>query len=63
MKRRSIEEIEAAFREIGISEASWGRTPSLGAADTAQEKPEPQLFIRIETTTTPLEKKPDADLA
>ena len=63
MKPRSIEEIEAALREMGISDASWGQMPGQELAESAPEKPEPQLFIRIESTTTPLQKKPDVDLA
>ncbi len=61
MKPRSIEEIEKAFREMGIAEGSWGKSP------TDETEPgrslERQIFIRIETTTTPLRKKSDADLA
>ncbi len=63
MKPRPIEEIEKAFREMGISEAAWAPTPVRDPQEAAQLNPEPQLFIRIETITTPLERNPDADLA
>ena len=62
MKTRTIEEIERAFREIGLTEETWGRTePSA----TTEEEPSTtsQVFIRIETTTTPLKEKTHADLA
>ena len=63
MKTRTIEEIEGAFREIGLSEATWGR-PALPEEDVAAELgPTAQIFLRIETTTTPLEAKTDADVA
>ena len=63
MKSRPIEEIEKAFREMGITEATWGKMPISQPEEAAQLKPEAQFFIRIETTTTVLERKPDADLA
>jgi len=63
MKTRTIEEIEKVFREIGLSETTWGRPqvpePEVEAEPTQGE----QIFIRIETTTTPLERKTDANLA
>ena len=61
---RAIQEIEKAFREMGISEGSWGK-PML-PTDLVQpldESPEPQVFIRIEITTTPLQGRADAHLA
>ncbi len=62
MRTRTIEEIEAAFREIGLTEETWGRSHSptmeVGEGPTA-----PQVFIRIETVTTPLDEKTSADLA
>jgi len=63
VKTRTIEEIEEAFREIGLSEATWGR-PQLPEPEVeAEPRSSEQVFIRIETTTTPLETKTDADLA
>ena len=59
MKTHTIEEIEKAFREMGLTEATWGRK----TAPEAQSPSAPQIFIRIETTTTPIERKTNADLA
>lgn len=63
MKTRTIEEIEKAFREMGLTEETWGRTEP--SATTVEEEPSTtsQVFIRIETTTTPLKEKTHADLA
>ncbi len=63
MTTRTIEEIEQAFREMGLTEATWGRAQTPEAEDLAESLPAGQIFIRIETTTTPLERKTDADLA
>jgi hypothetical protein len=60
MQMRTPEDIEKAFREMGLSEATWGTQPAL---DEGTQAPPLTLFIRIETTTTPLERKEDADLA
>jgi hypothetical protein len=61
MKTRTIEEIERVFREIGLTEATWGKQ----TVPKAERQPSsaPQIFVRIETTTTPLGRKTDADLA
>lgn len=61
MTTRTIAEIEKVFREMGLTEETWGRR----TAPEAEEEPSsaPQTFIRIETTTTPIERKPNADLA
>jgi hypothetical protein len=61
MKTRTIEEIERVFREIGLTEATWGKQ-TVPEAET-QPSSAPQIFVRIETTTTPLGRKTDADLA
>lgn len=63
MKTRTIEEIEEAFREIGLTEATWGRPQGSETEVAAETGPTEQVFIRIETTTTPLEVKTNADLA
>ena len=63
MRVRSIEEIERAFREMGLTEATWGRAQTPPTEVVPDLSPEPQVFIRIETTTTPLERKTDADVA
>jgi len=63
VKTRTIEEIEEAFREIGLSETTWGRPEVAEPKVEAEPTPSEQIFIRIETTTTPLERKTDADLA
>jgi len=63
MQPRTIEEIEKAFREMGIAAGSWGRTAVPQAEEQQSAQTEPQIFIRIEATTTPLEGKADADLA
>lgn len=63
MKTRTVEEIEQAFREMGLTETTWGRTQSPEAEDVVESLPAEQIFIRLETTTTPLERKTDADLA
>ena len=61
MKTRTIEEIERAFREMGLTEETWGRTKP--SATTVEPSTTSQVFIRIETTTTPLKEKTHADLA
>jgi hypothetical protein len=61
MKNHTIEEIEKSFREMGLTEATWGRKTAPEAE--AQSSSAPQIFIRIETTTTPIERKTNADLA
>lgn len=63
MKARTLEEIEQAFREIGLTETTWGQPQTPEAEIVAEAAPAEQIFIRIETTTTPLERKIDADLA
>jgi hypothetical protein len=63
MKMRTIEEIEQAFREMGLTETTWGRGQTHETEVVAESSPAEQIFIRIETTTTPLESKTDADLA
>jgi hypothetical protein len=63
MKPRTIEEIEKAFREMGISEKAWGTLSITQPEELGQVQLGPQLFIRIEATTTPLEDKSGADLA
>ena len=63
MKTRTIEEIEQAFREIGLTETTWGRAPAPETEVAAGPMLNEQIFIRIETTTTPLEPKTNADLA
>ncbi len=63
MKTRTIEEIETAFREMGLTEETWDRSePPETEVDEAATAA-PLVFIRIETTTTPLEEKTSADLA
>ena len=63
MKTRTTDEIERAFRDMGLTEATWGRA-DVPDAEAAPEPPSSeQVFIRIETTTTPLETKPNADVA
>lgn len=61
MTPRTIEEIEKVFRDLGLTEETWGRR----STPEAEEDPStaPQIFIRIETTTTPVERKSNADLA
>lgn len=63
MTTRTIEEIEQAFREMGLNEATWGRSKAPETEVAAESASREQIFIRIETTTTPLETKTDADLA
>ena len=63
MKTRTFEEIQEAFREIGLTEATWGRPQVPETAVAAEPRPTGQVFIRIETTTTPLEAETNADLA
>jgi hypothetical protein len=63
MKLRTIEEIEQAFREMGLTEKAWGRGQTNETEVVAECSPLDQIFIRIETTSTPLESKIDAHLA
>jgi len=63
MGTRTVEEIEKAFREMGLSEKTWGQTRAPEVDLTADQSHTEQIFIRIETTTTPLEEKTNADLA
>jgi len=63
VKTRTIEEIEQAFREMGLTESTWGRMHAPGVEIADESAPNEQVFIRIETTTTPVETKSDADLA
>ena len=63
MASRTIREIEEAFREMGLTELSWGQKQALGTKIATAPVPAAQIFIQIETTTTPLEEKPDAYLA
>lgn len=60
---RTVEEIELIFREIGLSESTWGRMNEPGVMSGDDPVPTEVVFIRFETTTTPLEKKADAHLA
>jgi hypothetical protein len=57
------EEIETAFRQIGLTEKTWGQTRPTEADLMAEQVHSSRIFIRIETTTTPLEEKTNADLA
>lgn len=63
MKPRTIDEIERAFREIGLSETTWGRSQVSESQVEVEPTPDEQVFIRIEVTTTPLEVRTHADLA
>lgn len=58
MKVRTITEIEEAFREMGLTETTWGQkrrsSPEAIPAAAGNE----QIFVRLETTTTPLEQQP-----
>jgi len=63
MKTRTLREIEQAFREMGLTEQTWGREPIPEPEMEPELSSTAQVFIRIETTTTPLEEKTDADLA
>ena len=63
MSTRTAEEIERAFREMGLTEKTWGQIRTPEADLTADQSHAEQIFIRIETTTTPLEEKTHADLA
>jgi hypothetical protein len=58
---RSIEDIDKAFRDMGLNEATWG-IPTLTSVGT-EATTSTQVFIRIDTATTPLEKETDAHLA
>lgn len=64
MKTRTIEEIEEAFREMGLSESTWGKilvTEPVPVED--EHNSEGQIFIRIENTTKPMENPSNAHLA
>jgi hypothetical protein len=60
MQVRTYEDIERAFLEMGLSEATWG-APS--APQEERHAPSLTLFIRNEATTTPVERKENAHLA
>jgi hypothetical protein len=63
MKTRTVEEIEKAFREMGLTKKTWGQAGPPETDLAAEQPPSPQIFIRIETTTKPLEENTNADLA
>lgn len=63
MKPRTIEEIEQAFRDMGLTEKTWGRPEVREGQAEPETAPIEQVFIRMETTTTPLDAKTNADLA
>ena len=63
MKTRTIDEIEKAFRDIGLNETTWGREALPASAVETEQGPTEQVFIRIEGTTTPLETKRNAHMA
>ena len=63
MKTRTMEEIENTFREIGLTEKTWGQAGVRETDLTSGQSSAAQIFIRIETTTTPLEEKSNANLA
>ena len=63
MKTRTIEEIEKAFREMGLSEPTWGQQQVQEVLDPCESGRREVVFIRVETGTTPLEAKADANLA
>jgi hypothetical protein len=66
MQPRPIEEIEKAFREMGLGAKERGGlsvTPEGPKALEPLAEPEPQIFVRIHSTTTPLKTWPDANLA
>lgn len=55
MKTRTIKEIEESFREMGLSETTWGQSEVRETEIAAEPGSPEQVFIRIETTTRPLE--------
>lgn len=63
MRTRTIPEIEEAFREMGLTEKTWGRGQPSETDVAVEPAPTEQIFIRIETTTRPLQDKTNADLA
>jgi len=63
VKTRTIDEIEKAFRDMGLSEATWGREALPALAVDTEQGPTEQVFIRIEGTTTPLKAKRNAHMA
>ena len=63
MKPRTIEEIEKAFHEMGLTETTWGKLQATETKIITKDEQIEQTFIRIETTTTPLEVENNADLA
>ena len=63
MKTRTVAQIEKVFREFGLTEKTLGQARVPETELSTEESPAPQIFIRIETTTTPLEEKNNADLA
>ncbi len=63
MTPRDIKQIEQAFRDMGLDETTWGKqVPSVTDPPAEPTATPEQVFIRIETTTTPLEPT-DADVA
>lgn len=63
MRTRTIKEIEAAFRDMGLGRASCRKDVHPAPEVQVEERPREQVFIRIEANTTPLEAKTDADVA
>lgn len=63
MSARSIEEIEAAFREIGIVDGDWGKRSPSAIEHQSSDARQPQVFISIQNTTTPIEGDKNAYLA
>lgn len=63
MSPRTAKEIETAFREMGLTEESWGGRKVWGIETQVDGAPEQLVFIRITTTTTPLEDDENANLA
>jgi hypothetical protein len=59
---RTNEQIEKAFRDMGLNETTWGSQDVSVAAPPGEIPRAEQVFIRAEATTTPLESK-DAHLA
>jgi hypothetical protein len=60
---RTIDQIEKAFRDMGLNETTWGKQErSVTELPAESASTQERVFIRIETTTTPLEPK-DANVA
>lgn len=63
MKARTLEEIEQAFREIGLTEPTWGRMHDF-RSDLVHRPPQSEYFLlRTDNMTIPLEMIDDAHLA